>query len=279
MRFKTNKSGKLVISLFIFIFLTSFIITFYLNDDKNLTGNTQQPIAIQVNTGYNDKIDGSVSSSTSSSEYTVKPESAENTQTQESTADNQDKPQKPMEINGLVELLKIDESFVLDLKYATDDNFTSKIIYSQAKCLINKNTAQKLIAANNEFKGLGLRIKIYDAYRPSSAQVLLWNAAKDKSFVASPKKGSIHNKGAAVDLTLVDGNVKELEMPSLFDELSERSHLDYSDCAESKIKNRELLGKIMVKNGFRRISNEWWHFEDTDSAKYPFLDIQFEEFK
>ncbi len=181
-------------------------------------------------------------------------------------------------IKGLVELLKLDSSFVIDLKYASTDNFTGKKIYTQSKCILNENTAAKLIKANDEFKKLGYKIKIYDAYRPHSAQKVLWDAASDKSFVADPKKGSVHNRGAAVDITLVDKSGTELKMPSKYDEFTKRARLDYKDCPEELIKNRELLGKTMVKYGFKRISNEWWHFDDTDAKKYPIKDIPFESF-
>jgi D-alanyl-D-alanine dipeptidase len=183
-----------------------------------------------------------------------------------------------IEKKGLVELIKLDDSFVIDIKYATTDNFTKKKIYTMPICLINKNTAQKLINANNEFKTLGYRIKVFDAYRPFSAQQVLYDAASDKSFVANPKKGSIHNRGAAVDVTLVDMDGNEIEMPSGYDEFSERAYLKYTDCDQKLIENRELLGKYMVKYGFKRISNEWWHFEDTNAKDYPLLDIPFEEF-
>lgn len=183
-----------------------------------------------------------------------------------------------VEKEELIELIKLDDSFVLDIKYATEDNFTGKVIYKRPICLIHKETAKKLIAANNEFKKMGLRLKIFDAYRPFSAQQVLWDAAEDKSFVANPSKGSIHNRGAAVDVTLVDQDGNELEMPSGYDEFTKRARLNYTDCPPHQVENRELLGKIMVKHGFKRISNEWWHFEDTNAKNYPILDISLEEF-
>lgn len=182
------------------------------------------------------------------------------------------------EIKGLVELQKLDDSFVIDLRYATENNFTGKIIYSKAVCLINKNTAKKLIAANNEFKEMGYRIKVFDAYRPFSAQKILWEAADDKSFVANPNKGSIHNRGAAVDVTLVDKDGKEVDMPSGYDEFTDRARINYTGCTELQKENRELLARVMVKHGFKRISNEWWHFDDTNAQNYPILDVSFEEF-
>lgn len=173
----------------------------------------------------------------------------------------------------LVELNVMDNTFIIDLKYATTDNFMKKKIYPVSRCLINRNTAIKLIKANNEFKKKGYRIKIFDAYRPYSAQKLLWDAASDKSYVANPKKGSIHNRGAAVDITLADRHGRELEMPSAYDEFTRRAHIDYTDCPKKQIENRELLGSTMIKYGFKRIRTEWWHFEDTNALKYPILDV------
>ncbi|GAB6180865.1 hypothetical protein JCM14036_21840 [Desulfotomaculum defluvii] len=178
----------------------------------------------------------------------------------------------------LVKLTELDDSFFYDLKYASTDNFTGKKIYSQAICLIHRNTAQKLISANNDFKQLGYRIKIYDAYRPYSAQRVLYNAAENKTFLADPEKGSNHNRGAAVDITLVDEKGNELPMPSKFDEFSIRSRINYYSTEQKLINNRELLGRVMVKHGFKRIGNEWWHFEDTEAKKYPLLDIPFESY-
>lgn len=198
------------------------------------------------------------------------PTEAENTDTQE---------QKPLkEINNLVELIKLDDSFALDLRYATDNNFTGRVLYTQNRCFIHKNTAKKLISANDEFKTLGYKIKVFDVYRPHSVTKLMWDLTDNKSYVANPEKGSNHNRGASVDITLIDKDGSELPMPSEFDEFSKRSHLNYTDSSSDKIKNRELLGSIMVKHGFRRISHEWWHFDDADFRKYPILDIPFEEF-
>lgn len=144
---------------------------------------------------------------------------------------------------------------------------------------MQKNTALKLILANNEFKRLGYKLKIFDAYRPLSAQKLLWDATDKKEYVANPSIGSIHNRGAAVDVTLVDQQGNELNMPSEFDEFSEKSHVDYNGATQEQINNRELLGSIMIKYGFERLNNEWWHFNDIEWEKYPILDIKFEEFE
>lgn len=185
----------------------------------------------------------------------------------------------PKEISGLIDVAGFDPTFVLDLRYATPDNFTGKQIYSEAKCLLLRATAEKLSKANKELAEIGYRIKIWDAYRPLSAQQTLWDVVSDRSFVADPKKGSIHNRGAAVDVTLVDKDGRELAMPTGFDDFSEKAGIKYAGCTEEQAKNRDLLASIMVKHGFTRYEAEWWHFVDKDSSGFPLLDVQFEEFK
>lgn len=179
---------------------------------------------------------------------------------------------------GLAELTTNGDEFVIDLRYATENNFTGKSIYENPRCLLLEKTAEKLISANREFMELGYRIKILDAYRPLSVQRILWDAASDKSFVANPSRGSMHNRGAAVDVTLVDMEGNELDMPSGYDEFTERARLDYRGCTDKQAENRELLGEIMVKHGFTRIRSEWWHFDDNPQKSKPVLDIQFNDF-
>ena len=185
----------------------------------------------------------------------------------------------PKEIGGLVDVTALDPTLVVDLRYATADNFTGKKIYSEAKCLLLRPTAERLAEANKEFATLGYRIKVWDAYRPLSAQQTLWDVVSDRTFVADPKKGSIHNRGAAVDVTLVDKDGKELPMPTGFDDFSEKAGIKYAGCTEEQAANRELLATIMVKHGFSRYEAEWWHFADTESSSFPLLDVQFDEFK
>ncbi|HHY75894.1 MAG TPA: D-alanyl-D-alanine dipeptidase [Firmicutes bacterium] len=177
----------------------------------------------------------------------------------------------------LVDLIEMDDSFVVELRYATENNFIGKKVYSQGRCLLVRGTAEKLIAANREFAQMGYRLKIWDAYRPPSAQKALWEAFPDPNFVAPPERGSIHTRGAAVDVTLVDMDGNELPMPTDFDDFSEKAAIDYDGCTEEQAKNRELLAEIMVKHGFNRIKSEWWHFVDSDAASYPLLDVEFED--
>lgn len=181
-------------------------------------------------------------------------------------------------INDLVRIKDIDDNFIIDIRYATTNNFTGKKIYTSSVSLLNVDTAVKLISANNEFNLYGYKIKIFDAYRPKSAQQKLWDNCSNKKFLSNPKTGSVHSRGAAADITLVDKNDKELEMPGNYDEFSTRSYINYSGASKAAIYNRELLAKIMIENGFKRIKTEWWHFDNKDYKKYPLLDTKFELF-
>ncbi len=118
-------------------------------------------------------------------------------------------------------------------------------------------------------------MKIFDAYRPLSVQKKMWAKFPLEGYVADPAKGSNHNRGAAVDVTLVDKNGEELPMPSPYDEFSERAHRDYAGGTDEERKNRKILEDAMQAEGFRGISTEWWHFDDADAKTYPILDLPF----
>lgn len=178
------------------------------------------------------------------------------------------------EINGLVLLSSLDKDIVIQLKYATADNFTKKIIYPNQVCVLRKATAVKLAKANAELKKSGYRIKVWDAYRPVYVQQIFWDLVKDNRFVANPKNGgSIHNRGCAVDVTLVDMEGKELNMPSKFDDFSSNAYRNNFKMTNEAKKNMDLLTKCMVSNGFTTINTEWWHFEDSNSSAYRIADI------
>jgi len=181
---------------------------------------------------------------------------------------------KIKEINGFVLLSSLDKDIVIGLKYATSDNFTHRIIYPNNICVLRRSTADKLVKANTGLEKLGYRIKVWDAYRPVYVQKIFWDIVKDSRFVANPKTGgSIHNRGCAVDITLVDKNGNELLMPSKFDDFTSKAYRTNSSSQGEARKNMELLTKYMVDNGFKTLDTEWWHFDDLDSKKYAIADI------
>ncbi len=176
---------------------------------------------------------------------------------------------------SLVDLQQFDPSLILDLKYATKDNFTGQKLYPCAKAYLRKPAALALLQANKLFKAKGYRIKIYDAYRPLAVQWKLWEMYKDPNYVADPRKGSMHNRGVAIDLTLIDKNGKELAMGTPFDYFGERAHSNYSNLPKHILANRYLLKSVMEKAGFQGINTEWWHFSYR-SGHFGLLDVPFD---
>lgn len=170
----------------------------------------------------------------------------------------------------MVEIIKWDKSFILDIRYATPDNFMKEAVYPCAKCLLRKRVAQALIAANNEFKEKGYRIKIFDGYRPLSVQWILWNKTTNKNYVANPRTGSNHNRGRAVDLTLVDQNGEQIDMGTAYDFFGKRANHTYTNLPKNVVENRLLLKNIMLKHGFTSIRSEWWHYNF--KTRYPLSD-------
>lgn len=184
--------------------------------------------------------------------------------------------------SDLVELISISPSIKLDIRYATDNNFLSKTVYKQARAFLQRPAALSLLNAHNEFIKLGYGCMIYDGYRPWSVTCDMWDNTCDelKDFVANPEEGSKHNRGCAVDLTLycLSTNLV-LEMPSEFDEFSERSSPNYNKGSIISISNRDLLRKIMEKHNFTVDVNEWWHFNWINWKDYPIENVPFEEIK
>jgi len=176
--------------------------------------------------------------------------------------------------HDLVEVRAVNPDIVFEILYATPNNFTGKTVYDSPRCFLRKKTAQKINAVQKELEKMGLGLKIWDGYRPRSVQYIFWDLTPDRRYVADPSKGSKHNSGAAVDCTLIDLETgQELEMPSEFDDLSERAHRDYNKMSSEAAKNCKLLELIMAKHGFVGLPTEWWHFDDTDWKQYDLLDI------
>ncbi len=153
----------------------------------------------------------------------------------------------------------------VELKYATEDNFTGKAIYSFPDAYLRYGTACRLAAVNGELEELGLRLKIWDGFRPVSAQFALWEAYPDPQYVADPNRGfGSHTRGNTVDITLTDLQGREVEMPTGFDDFSAKADRDYSDCTPEAAENAMLLERIMEKHGFSGYWGEWWHYTDVD---------------
>jgi len=179
--------------------------------------------------------------------------------------------------HNLVAIPSLIPTAVIDLKYATTDNFTGKVIYQHGQCFLAHDAALALKEAADEFNKKGYLIKIWDAYRPHSAQFILWEIVPDERYVADPAKGSRHNRGCAVDLTLVDFQGNELDMGTGFDDFTEKSHRSYSDLSAVSLQNRRLLQSVMEKHGFVGFEYEWWHFDFQGWEKYPILDIPLDQ--
>ncbi len=157
---------------------------------------------------------------------------------------------------------------VVELPYATQHNFTGQRIYDFTEPWLRYGTVQKLIMVQQELAEKDLYIKIWDGFRPVSAQFKLWEACPDPTYVANPIYGySSHSRGNTVDITLVDSRGREITMPTGFDDFSARADRDYSDCSQEAAENARLLEKTMVKYGFKPYFGEWWHFSDEES--YP----------
>ncbi|MFA5021534.1 MAG: M15 family metallopeptidase [Patescibacteria group bacterium] len=176
---------------------------------------------------------------------------------------------------GLVDLESVNPKIKIDIRYASQDNFTKKKLYSSARCFLQKSTAQKLSDIQNKLEKQGLGLKIWDGYRPLSVQKELWKIMPDERYIANPQTGSDHNRGIAVDLTLVDLQGKDLLLPTEFDNFSPKAHRNCFDLTEEQIKNRKILEDIMVKSGFIPFPTEWWHFADSEGKDLPVLDIDF----
>ncbi len=181
--------------------------------------------------------------------------------------------------NELVDLSKIIPNIVLDIRYATTNNFTKEKIYNFPKAYSRKPVAAALKKAQEEFSKLGYGIKVYDAYRPYSATIKFYEVMKgDTMYVASPYKGSKHNRGCALDITLIDLKTnQELKMPTEWDTAAKESWANAPINDLVIAKNRETLISIMEKNGFKVYSAEWWHFDFVGWQKYRVMNIDFKE--
>jgi len=179
----------------------------------------------------------------------------------------------------MVDISVVIPGIILDLKYAGADNFMHTALYPPVQTTyLRKAAAVSLLAVQAELKKMSLGIKIWDAYRPYSVTEKMWEPVKDDRYAADPKFGSGHNRGIAVDLTLIDLTTnKELDMGTGFDNFSDTAHWSYTNLPAIILRNRTLLRTVMEKHGFKVLETECWHFYLPDTKKYELLDLGFEK--
>ena len=159
-----------------------------------------------------------------------------------------------------VNLKQYSQDFEYDMKYATEDNFLKAKVYDCAECFLRLKTVNALIEANKKFLEKGYKIKIFDCYRPLDIQKKMWKIVANPKYVANPDKGSIHNRGGAVDITLIDSLGKELDMGTPFDFFGIEASHNYPNVSDNVKQNRILLKTIMTSSGFNSFDSEWWHY-------------------
>ena len=182
----------------------------------------------------------------------------------------------------LVELVTLDPTLKLDIRYATANNFVGRPVYTEARAFLQRPAAEALVRAHQKLKSQGYGLTIFDGYRPWSVTKTFWDATPEdkKIFVADPKKGSRHNRGCAVDLTLHElATGEQVRMPGGYDEMTERSHINFTGGSEESRRLRDILRAAMESEGFVVYEPEWWHYDYRDWQKYPILDVPFSDFK
>lgn len=180
--------------------------------------------------------------------------------------------------SDLVELVKLDTSIRLDIRYATSNNLAGRPIYKEARAFLQRPVAEALVKVNKELKSLGYGLLVFDGYRPWSVTKIFWDMTPDenKKFVANPKEGSRHNRGCGTDLSLYElVSGKEVQMTGQYDEMSERSYSKYTGETAEQRKMRDLLRSKMEAYGFTVYDYEWWHFDFKDWRLYPIGNIPF----
>lgn len=190
-------------------------------------------------------------------------------------------PQEPNKKEArLVELITLDPTIKLDIRYATAGNFVGRVVYPEARAFLQKPAAKAVVRVHRKLKKQGLGLVIFDGYRPWSITKLFWEVTPDdkRRFVADPAKGSKHNRGCAVDLSIFELRTgANVEMPSGYDEFTERASPGYAGGSPEATRNRDLLRRLMEDEGFAVNPNEWWHFDFEDWQEYAIYDISFAE--
>ncbi len=180
--------------------------------------------------------------------------------------------------NDLVELVKLDPTIRLDIRYARSENFLGRPVYAQARAFLQRPAAESLVRAHRRLRANGYGILVHDGYRPWSVTKLFWDATPEekKVFVADPARGSRHNRGCAADVTLFDLKTGlAVRMPSEYDEMTERAYPDYPGSTSGERSLRTLLREAMEAEGFTVYEYEWWHFDYKDWRRYRITDVPF----
>lgn len=180
----------------------------------------------------------------------------------------------------LVEVVRLDPTLQLDVRYATADNFLRAAIYPEARVFLQRPAAEAVVRANSALRPHGYGLRLFDGYRPWYVTQLFWDATppEQRAYVADPSQGSRHNRGAAVDLTLYDLRTGlEVAMPSGYDDFTERAHPDYAGGTPEQRATRDLLRRTMEAEGFTVYANEWWHFDYRDWASYRIGNTMFKD--
>jgi D-alanyl-D-alanine dipeptidase len=180
----------------------------------------------------------------------------------------------------VIELIKLDPTIRLDIRYATEDNFVGRIVYPEARAFLQETAARALVRVHKRLNSEGKGLVIFDGYRPWSITKLFWEVTSEdkRRFVANPQKGSKHNRGCAVDLSMcVLETGEQVPMPSEYDEFTERSSPEYAGGTEDETRNRDHLRRLMEAEGFTVNPNEWWHFDHVGWQDHPIYDLTFDE--
>lgn len=182
------------------------------------------------------------------------------------------------EVWCLVNLSDAIPGIILDIRYATGNNFTMSKVYTSAHAFLRKPAAEALAQVQADLAARGLALKVFDAYRPYAATLVFWDLIRDTLYVASPRQGSRHNRGCAVDVTLVDLKTgMEVEMPTEYDEFSVVASAAYPNVSEKAKANRQILIEAMANRGFKVMDSEWWHFDYEGWSRFDLMDLSFEE--
>lgn len=232
-------------------------------DSKIDSAGTEENETRQVQEAGEDEIDSQPKESANSEEE--KEETVKGHKETVISADQEDEEDEVIPTdNEFVKVADYVTDIVVEQKYATTDNFTGEVIYNFTDAYLRYGTVQKLKGVQEELRNQGLRLKIWDAFRPVSAQFRLWEICPDPTYVANPNNGfSSHSRGNTVDITLVDSDGAEIQMPTGFDDFSLKADRDYSDCDSISANNAKMLENLMVAHGFIPYSGEWWHFSDS----------------